>query len=91
MRLVATAYCQTGRTASGARVRRGMVAADPALLPLGTVVQIIEPRDIGGTYTVADTGAAIKGATLDIFMPDCRQARRFGRRRVSVRVVQRDD
>ncbi len=89
MRLVATAYCQTGRTASGLHVRPGIVAADPTLLPLGSIVEILEPNDVGGAYTVADTGAAIKGAALDIYMRDCQQARRFGRKKVSVWVVQR--
>jgi 3D (Asp-Asp-Asp) domain-containing protein len=64
-----------------------MVAADPAVLPLGSVVRIVSPSEVGGTYTVADTGAAIKGRTLDIFMPDCAKAVRFGRRTVVVRVL----
>jgi 3D (Asp-Asp-Asp) domain-containing protein len=89
MRLVATAYCQAGRTASGVVVRAGMVAADPAVLPLGTIVRIVHPREVAGTFTVRDTGAAIKGDRLDIFMPDCRRARRFGRKPVEVRVVRR--
>ena len=36
----ATAYCLKGRTASGGGVRRGIVAADPRVLPLGTKIYI---------------------------------------------------
>jgi 3D (Asp-Asp-Asp) domain-containing protein len=66
-----------------------MVAADPRVLPLGTVLTILEPPSVGGTYTVADTGSAIKGRKLDIYMPDCRRAVTFGRQRIVVRVVRR--
>jgi len=89
LRLVATAYCQTGRTASGVRVRPGMVAADPALLPFGTVLRVVEADGVSGTYTVTDTGAAIRGRAVDIFMSDCRRATAFGRKTIVVRVIRR--
>src|SRR5687767_8307378 len=56
----ATAYCLKGRTANGSGVRRGIVAADTRVLPLGTQIQI-EAGSYSGTYTVADTGGAVKG------------------------------
>jgi 3D (Asp-Asp-Asp) domain-containing protein len=84
----ATAYCQGTTTASGARVRRGIVAADPAVLPRGSVIRI---RGLGGgydgVYTVADTGAKVRGRLIDIYMSDCRQAVRFGRQRARVTLV----
>ena len=64
----ATAYCLKGRTASGSSVRRGIVAADPRILPLGSRIQIHNGA-YSGTYTVADTGGGIKGRRLDIWMP----------------------
>lgn len=82
----ATAYCLKGRTASGSGVRRGIVAADRRVLPLGTKIQI-SAGAYSGTYTVADTGGAIKGRILDIWMPSCSEAIRFGRRSVKVSVV----
>lgn len=82
----ATAYCLKGRTASGSGVRRGIVAADPRVLPLGTRIQI-EAGSYSGTYTVADTGGAVKGRILDIWMPSCTEARRFGRKNIKVSVV----
>jgi len=66
----------------------GVVAADIRQLPLGTRVQVVAPREEhGGVYTVLDTGSAIKGRDLDIFMPSCARARRFGRRLVEVRIL----
>ena len=82
----ATAYCLQGRTASGGGVRRGIVAADPRVLPLGTRIQI-NGGAYSGTYTVADTGGAIKGRILDIWVPSCSEAIRFGRKTISVSVV----
>ena len=79
----ATAYCLKGRTASGGGVRRGIVAADPRVLPLGSRIQIHNGA-YSGTYTVADTGGGIKGRRLGIWMPSCGEAVRFGSRSVSV-------
>ncbi len=79
----ATAYCLKGRTASGAGVRRGIVAADPRVLPLGTRISL-NAGTYTGSYVVADTGGAIKGRKLDIWVSSCSEARRFGRRTVLV-------
>lgn len=84
----ATAYCLKGRTANGGGVRRGIVAADPRLLPLGTRIYV-EAGAYSGTYTVTDTGGAIKGNILDIWVPSCGEAVRFGRRSISVSVLGR--
>ena len=82
----ATAYCLQGRTANGGSVRRGIVAADPRVLPLGTRINI-SAGSYSGTYTVADTGGAIKGRILDIWVPNCSEAARFGRKSIKVSVV----
>lgn len=82
----ATAYCLQGRTANGGGVRRGIVAADPRVLPLGTRIQI-DAGSYSGTYTVADTGGAVKGKVLDIWVPTCGEAVRFGRKSISVSIV----
>ena len=84
----ATAYCLKGRTASGVNTRPGVIAADPRVLPLGTVVHIRAGR-YTGTYTVLDTGGRIKGHTIDIFLPDYAEARRFGRQQIKVKVLSR--
>lgn len=82
----ATAYCLRGKTASGSSVRRGIVAADRRILPLGTKINI-SAGSYSGTYVVADTGGAIKGRILDIWVPSCSEAMRFGRRTIKVSVV----
>lgn len=79
----ATAYCFTGRTAMGHGVRRGLIAADPRVLKLGSRVKI-SAGQWSGTYLVSDTGSAIKGKRIDIWVPGCSEARRFGRRTVQV-------
>ncbi len=84
----ATAYCLQGRTASGSNVRRGIVAADPRVLPLGTRISL-NAGAYSGSYVVADTGGAVKGKKLDIWVPSCSEARRFGRRSVKVSVASR--
>src|SRR5262245_64750618 len=80
--LRATAYCQSGTTKSGVHTRPGIVAADPRILPMGTVLRIDTPRRYAGVYTVADTGAGVKGRELDIYMKSCARARTFGRQTV---------
>jgi 3D (Asp-Asp-Asp) domain-containing protein len=79
----ATAYCLKGRTALGHGVRRGIIAADPRVLKLGSRITI-NAGPYSGSYLVSDTGGSIRGKRLDIWMPNCSEARRFGRRTVSV-------
>ncbi len=82
----ATAYCLKGRTASGAYVERGMIAADPRVLPLGTIVHI-QAGKYTGTYKVTDTGGAIRGKKIDIYVPSYQEAIRFGRQKIKVKVL----
>ena len=59
----ATAYCKGTTTASGVNVRSGIAAADPDLLPVGSVVQVDAPgARYDGVYTVMDTGPRGAGA-----------------------------
>ncbi len=82
----ATAYALKGRTRSGAYVRRGVIAADPRVIPLGSIVQIKTPG-YTGVYTVHDTGKKIKGNIVDLWVPSSREARIFGRRSVKLHVL----
>ena len=82
----ATAYALKGRTRTGASVRRGVIAADPRVLPLGSVVQLRAGK-YSGVYTVHDTGGRIKGNIIDVWVPDNREARQFGRRRIQLHVM----
>jgi 3D (Asp-Asp-Asp) domain-containing protein len=82
----ATAYSLRGRTASGRYVTRGLIAADPRVLPLGTRVRL-EAGSFSGEYLVADTGGAVKGRRIDIWTPSTREALQFGRRPVKLTVL----
>ncbi|MBE7517597.1 MAG: 3D domain-containing protein [Chloracidobacterium sp.] len=82
----ATAYCFSGKTAMGHKVRRGLIAADPRVLKLGSRVYV-EAGQWTGTYLVSDTGGAIKGKKIDIWVPGCAEARKFGRRSVQIYAV----
>lgn len=83
----ATAYSLPGRTASGKLVSRGVIAADPTVLPIGSRVRL-EAGSWSGEYEVADTGGAIRGHRIDIWTPTTREARQFGRRVVKLTVLQ---
>src|SRR5262245_42877478 len=83
-----TSYCTRGITDSGTRTRRGTVAADPRILPFGSRIRLDGlPGRCSGTYLVVDSGRAIKGTDVDIFVGDCREAKRFGRQRARVRLL----
>jgi 3D (Asp-Asp-Asp) domain-containing protein len=82
----ATAYALYGRTRSGTYVRRGVIAADPRVIPLGSIVQIKTPG-YTGVYVVHDTGRKIKGNIVDVWVPSSREARVFGRRRIKLHVL----
>jgi 3D (Asp-Asp-Asp) domain-containing protein len=87
---VATAYCRGTITAAGTRVRDGIVAADPAVLPLGTVIRVggLGQR-YNGVYHVMDTGRAVRGRQIDVYVGNCSEATEFGRRRAFVSVMGR--
>jgi 3D (Asp-Asp-Asp) domain-containing protein len=83
---VATAYSLRGRTASGQMVSKGMIAADPRFLPLGSRVRL-QAGAYSGEYVVADTGSMVRGRRIDIWTPTSREAMRFGRRLVKLTVL----
>jgi 3D (Asp-Asp-Asp) domain-containing protein len=84
----ATAYCKGLTTASGVQVRTGIAAADPALLPVGSVIDVTarNPK-YSGVYTVMDTGPAIKGRVIDVYMWSCHEALAFGRMPIELTVL----
>jgi 3D (Asp-Asp-Asp) domain-containing protein len=82
----ATAYCLTGQTASGIEVQQGVVAADPEILPIGSIVRLYAGR-YSGVYTVLDTGLKIRGRMVDVWIPDFDEAIQFGVRRVKLQVL----
>lgn len=87
-----TPYCRgcSGMTALGWNVRthkRNVIAVDPRVIPLGSKVQVYVGGKLLGTYTAADTGGAIKGNKIDILMYSYKDAIRFGRQTVTVKII----
>jgi len=88
LRFTATAYCKGDTTASGVAVRRGIAAADPDLLPVGSVIDI-QTRDprYDGIYTIMDTGPKVQGRHVDLYMWSCHEALKFGKRSLQLTVL----
>jgi 3D (Asp-Asp-Asp) domain-containing protein len=76
----ATCYSLPGTTATGAPVSDAVVAVDPSVIPLGTHLYISGL----GERTASDTGGAIRGNRLDIWMGSYSACVQFGRQNVDV-------
>lgn len=88
MQFSATAYCKGETTASGVGVRTGIAAADPAVLPVGSVIRVETPNPrYGGVWTVMDTGPAVRGRSVDLYLWSCKEALQFGRKKVRLSVL----
>ncbi|MBX0356308.1 3D domain-containing protein [Halobacillus sp. Nhm2S1] len=84
-----TAYCTgcSGVTATGIDLRANpdqkVIAVDPNVIPLGSKVYV----EGYGTAIAGDTGGAINGNRIDVFMPSREDALAFGRKSVKVQVL----
>jgi 3D (Asp-Asp-Asp) domain-containing protein len=88
LKFTATAYCKGTTTASGVNVRTGIAAADPELLPVGSVIQVYRLGErYNGIYTIMDTGPAVQGRHIDIYMWSCNEALQLGRRDIAINVL----
>lgn len=80
----ATAYTWTGnQTATGTWPSRGTIAVDPAIIPLGTRLYV----EGYGEGIAEDTGGAIKGEILDLYMESESECWDWGRRQVEVKII----
>jgi 3D (Asp-Asp-Asp) domain-containing protein len=79
----ATCYCLSGSTASGLPVGPGIIATDPSVIPLGTRVYV--PGY--GNAVAADTGSAVKGLTIDLWVADCAKASAYGRQTLTITIL----
>lgn len=83
-----TAHCTgcSGRTKTGFNLRANpnakVIAVDPKVIPLGSKVWV----EGYGTAIAADTGGAIKGNKIDVFMPTKKKAYAWGRKKVTIKV-----
>ncbi|HTP35560.1 MAG TPA: 3D domain-containing protein [Candidatus Acidoferrales bacterium] len=88
--MTATAFARARQpTASGTKARLGTVAADPALLPLGSRIRLAGAESYDGEYLVTDTGADVKGRHIDVYLPSQVEAKRFGTKTVRVVILER--
>ena len=84
-----TAYCNgcSGVTATGQDLRANpeqkVIAVDPRVIPLGSKVHV----EGYGTAIAGDTGGAIKGNKIDLFMPSKSDALNFGVQTIKIKVI----
>ncbi|KUK36482.1 MAG: hypothetical protein PWP44_620 [Thermacetogenium sp.] len=95
MTVTVTAYCpcpiccgkSDGITCSGVRARANRtIAVDPDVIPLGSEVYL----EGLGIFIAEDTGGAIKGNRIDIFMEDHQQALLFGIKEMKAYILQKE-
>jgi 3D (Asp-Asp-Asp) domain-containing protein len=82
MMMTVTSYSLRGRTATGSKPKIGTAAVDPRVIPLGTILFI--PGY--GWARAEDTGSAIKGHKIDVWLPSRSQALKWGRKKLKVKV-----
>src|SRR6478736_10127540 len=88
LRFSVTGYCKGSTTASGVNVRTGIAAADPGLLPVGSVIQVYKLGErYNGIYTIMDTGPSVQGRHIDLYMWSCNEALELGRRDIAINVL----
>ncbi len=92
---VATAYIPDGKwgytTYTGNRARVGVIAVDPKVIPLGTKVYVKTNNSSFGDYGYAiawDTGSAIKGNKIDLFMESYDLSMQWGIRDVTIYILE---
>lgn len=76
-----------GITASGEKVRRGIIAVDTSVIPMHSKVIIEGLGKWSGEYVAKDTGGAIVGNRIDIYVPTKQEAFELGRRKAKLYMV----
>lgn len=78
-----------GITRSGVKAKKGVIAVDPKVIPLGTRVYVeVAGKTLDYGYAVAaDTGGAIKGDKIDLYFDDQNFVDRWGVKRVKVYIL----
>ena len=87
-KFTALAYSIEGKSADGSKSCKGTVAADPSVLPLGSKIRVSGAGTYSGEYTVVDSGRNVKGKVIDIYMSSVREARKFGKKKVDVEILE---
>lgn len=82
--VTATAYTGGGTTSTGTKARWGVIAVDPSVIPYGTRVYIPQLKQ---TFVAQDTGSAIKGNKIDIYMDSKSQAINWGSKNITLYIL----
>lgn len=80
----AYAYTGDGITATGTVPKYGTIAVDPSVIPYGTKVYI---KELDKVFTAEDCGGAIKGNTIDIFMPTEKNCNDWGIKNITIEIL----
>jgi 3D (Asp-Asp-Asp) domain-containing protein len=81
-----------GITYTGIRAKKGVIAVDPRVIPLGTriYVEVAGSTPDYGYAVAADIGGAIKGNLIDLYVDSQQQANNWGVKRVKVYILLND-
>ncbi|QEK13374.1 DUF348 domain-containing protein [Crassaminicella thermophila] len=79
-----------GITRSGTKVRPGVVAVDPRVIPLGTklYIEALDGSKDYGFASAEDTGGAIKGNRIDLYFESPNDVAKYGKRKVMVYILE---
>ena len=99
LKVVATAYCpcelccgkwSDGRTATNRDATKAGVAVDPKIIALGSHIDIPNynrgPNKNGSWILADDVGGSIKGKKIDVRFKTHREAKKWGKKTVTIRV-----
>ena len=84
MTVQASAYTGYSTTSTGQKPVWGTIAVDPRVIPYGTKVYIPQ---FGRTFIANNTGGAIKGNKIDIFMNTKKECYNWGRRTIEIQIL----
>ena len=84
LRVRAVAYSSGTHTALGTKLRYGVIAVDPKVIPYRTKVYI---KELDRVFVAEDCGGVIKGKIIDIYMPSEAQCNRWGSRNITIQIL----
>ena len=85
IKVEATAYCGDGITSLGLKpTPYRTLAVDPKVIPYGSIVYIPEYKAL---FRAEDTGSAIKGKRVDLFLSNEAECKEFGRKNITIYVL----
>ena len=85
MTVIATAYSGDSKTSILTRPHWGVIAVDPSIIPYGSIVYI---KEFDKYFVAQDCGGGIKGYRIDIFMNSEKDCREWGRRKITIKILQ---